>query len=185
MPRQQITDILEELRSWLPNYDSQNPNSYPVLLFRILGSLPGGDDLEGMGYGTFEIGWHESDQLARVIDAIQDKQDVEDLVQGLLYDEEADELDESKANASPAVKAPISEEWWIIWDGGEPEGPFEKKEDAEGWAHAEGARSGRTYAIQRCDPAHRPHKQPKKKAPRKKAPRRKAPRKKTRKGRRR
>lgn len=100
MARKKIEDIIEELRSWLPNYDSRSPNDYPILLFRILASLPGGDDLEDMGYETFSLGWHEADQLARVIDAIQDKQDVEDLVRGLVYEEEED-LDEARRRRPP------------------------------------------------------------------------------------
>ena len=89
MPRREVRDIIEELRSWLPNYDS-GPNEYPTFLFRILASLPGGDELEDMGYETFNIAWHEADQLARAIDAIESKDDVEDLVDGILADQEAD-----------------------------------------------------------------------------------------------
>ena len=33
-----------------------------------------------MGYENFNLGWHEADQLARVLDAIEDKRDVEYLV---------------------------------------------------------------------------------------------------------
>ncbi len=86
-PRKRIEDMIEELRSWLPNYDHKD---YPTFLFRILASMPGGDELEGMGYETFNLGGHEMDQLARVLDAIQDKYDVEDLAHGLTYEEEED-----------------------------------------------------------------------------------------------
>jgi hypothetical protein len=34
------------------------------------------------------IGWHEADLLGRVLVAIEGKYDVEDLVQGLVHDEE-------------------------------------------------------------------------------------------------
>ncbi|KKL10222.1 hypothetical protein LCGC14_2558020, partial [marine sediment metagenome] len=37
-PRKPIEDIIEELRSWLPNYD-HGPKDYPILLFRILASM--------------------------------------------------------------------------------------------------------------------------------------------------
>jgi hypothetical protein len=53
-----------------------------------LASLRGGDRLEDAGYETFNVGWHEVDQLARVLDAIQDKRDVEDLVDGVLGDDD-------------------------------------------------------------------------------------------------
>ena len=37
---------------------------------------------------AFNIGWHEADQLARVIDAIETKRDVEDLVDVLLDEDD-------------------------------------------------------------------------------------------------
>jgi len=85
MARRQIEDLIAELQSWLPNYD-RGDREYPTLLLRILASLPGGDELEDLGFEPFNIGWHELDQLARVLDAIQDKRDVEDLVEGLIDD---------------------------------------------------------------------------------------------------
>ena len=87
MPRKRIVEIAAELRSWLPNYD-EGDDEYPGLLLRILASLPGGDRLEDLGYDTFNIGWHEADQLARVIDAIETKRDVEDLVDVLLDEDD-------------------------------------------------------------------------------------------------
>jgi hypothetical protein len=87
MARKKVDDIIAELQSWLPNYD-RGDDEYPMLLFRILASLPGGDRLEDLGYEPFNLGWHEADQLARVIDAVEDKRDVEELVDGLLDDDE-------------------------------------------------------------------------------------------------
>jgi hypothetical protein len=47
--------------------------------------------LEHAGYAPFDqIGWHEADLLARMIDVVEDKRDVEELIGGLL-----DEDDES------------------------------------------------------------------------------------------
>ena len=68
MARKRIEDITAELQSWLPNYD-RGDDEYPTLLLRVLASLPGGDRLEDLGYETFNLGWHEADQLARVLDA--------------------------------------------------------------------------------------------------------------------
>ena len=68
--------------------NDHGPDQYPSLLLRILASLPGGERLEDAGYETFNIGWHEADQLARVIDAIQGRRDVEDMVDSLLADDE-------------------------------------------------------------------------------------------------
>ncbi len=83
--RKPVRDILSELRSWLPNYD-RGELEYPTLLFRVLASLPGGDELEDLGFEAFNISWHEAEQLGRVLDAIETKLDVEDLVDGLLDD---------------------------------------------------------------------------------------------------
>jgi hypothetical protein len=87
-PRPPIADMIAELRSWLPNYD-HGPNDYPTTVFRLLASVPGGEELEDMGFEPLGgIGWHELDQLGRMIAAIQDKQDVEELVRGLMSEEE-------------------------------------------------------------------------------------------------
>jgi hypothetical protein len=87
--RKQIKEILAELRSWLPNYD-RGELEYPSLLFRVLASLPGGDELEDIGYEGFNLGWHEAAQLGRVLDAIESKRDVEELVEGLLDEDAGD-----------------------------------------------------------------------------------------------
>ena len=95
MPRKEIVDIIEELKSWLPNYD-HGPDSYPTLLWRILASAPGGDEAADMGYEPFNLGWQEIDQLGRVLVAIQDKRDVEDLIAGLMRDEEEEGVEEAR-----------------------------------------------------------------------------------------
>ncbi len=93
--RKPIADILAELQSWLPNYD-RGEDSYPHTLFRLLASLPGGEELEDMGYEPFPgISWHEADQLGRVLEAIEGKLDVEHLVRGLLADEEEEAVEEA------------------------------------------------------------------------------------------
>ena len=92
--RKPIQALIGELRSWLPNYD-HGPEDYPTLLWRILASIPGGDRAEDMGYEPFNIAWHEADQLGRVLEAIQDKQDVEDLINGLI-DEGEEEVEERR-----------------------------------------------------------------------------------------
>lgn len=87
MARRAVREMIAELRSWLPNYN-RGQDEYPTLLLRVLASLPGGDRLEDLGYETFNVGWHEVTQLARVIDAVESKRDVEDLVDGLLDEDE-------------------------------------------------------------------------------------------------
>lgn len=87
MARKRIVEIAAELRSWLSNYDDGD-DEYPTLVFRVLASLPGGDRLEDMGYEPYNVGWHEADQLARMIDAVEDKRDVENLVDLLVDDDD-------------------------------------------------------------------------------------------------
>jgi len=93
--RPPIKKIINELKSWLPNYD-HGPTDYPTILLRLIATLPGGDALEDAGYEPLgNIGWHEADQLGRVLTAIQDKQDVEDIARELLSDNE-EELEEGR-----------------------------------------------------------------------------------------
>jgi hypothetical protein len=139
--RAPIKKIIGELKSWLPNYD-HGPNSYPTVLFRLLASLPGGDELEDVGYEPLSdsIGWHEADQLQRVIAAIQDKRDVEDIARALLSDEEEEEdLSERRHHAreseSPMVEFDLTSavgprvKIWGDVDAGEVEAMC-----PEGWA---------------------------------------------------
>ena len=87
-PRKEIVDLIAELKSWLPNYD-HGPNDFPTVFYRILANAPGAEELEDIGYEPIgNMGWHELDLLGRVLEAIHDKSDVEDLVQGLIRDEE-------------------------------------------------------------------------------------------------
>lgn len=109
--RKPIAELIEELKSWLPNYD-HGPEDYPTLLWRILASAPGGDRAEDMGYEPFQLGWHEIDQLGRVLVAIQDKRDVEDLINGLIGEEE-EEVDESKRPRRPMREAAHSSAPWV------------------------------------------------------------------------
>jgi len=46
-------------------------------------SLPGGDRLEDLGYEPFNLGLHEADQLARVLDMVDSERDVAEIVNGL------------------------------------------------------------------------------------------------------
>jgi hypothetical protein len=101
-PRKEIAALIGELKSWLPNYD-HGPNDYPTILYRILANAPGAEQLEDIGYEPIgNMSWHELDQLGRVLTAIQDKRDVEDLVAGLMEDEEED-LGEARRGRREAV----------------------------------------------------------------------------------
>ncbi len=103
-PRKPIAELIEELRSWLPNYD-HGPDSFPNTFYRIIASLPGGEELEDIGYEPMPgIGWHEADLLGRVLVEIQGKHDVEDLVQGLIQDEEG-EVEEVRRRPAAVLPA--------------------------------------------------------------------------------
>lgn len=99
MPRKPIADLIAELKSWLPNYD-HGKDSYPHLLFRILASVLDGEELEDIGYEPFPgVAWHEFDQLGRLMVAIKDKRDVEDIVGALMHDEEEEgEIEERRGS---------------------------------------------------------------------------------------
>jgi len=100
MPRKPIQDLIEELRSWLPNY-GHGPNELPTVLWRMLASMPGGEQAEDMGYEPFNLGWKEVELLGNTLNAVQDKRDVEDLIQGLIGDEEEDQVEERRHRTPP------------------------------------------------------------------------------------
>lgn len=100
-PRKPIVDMIAELRSWLPNYD-HGPLDYPTLVWRILASMPYGDEAADMGYEPFNLGWQEIQQLGDMLNAVQDKGDVEDLIHGLMADEDEGEgLEEAHRGSGP------------------------------------------------------------------------------------
>jgi hypothetical protein len=105
-PRKKIQDMIAELRSWLPNYD-HGEKEYPTLVWRLLASMPGGDEAEDMGYEPFNISWQEIAQLGDMLNAVQDKGDVEDLVAGLMSEEDPEDLEEARPRRglpSPVVR---------------------------------------------------------------------------------
>ena len=89
MPEPKLPERLNvELWGWL---DSES-QGYVELVFRILSSLQGGDRMEDVGYEPFPFfGWKEADMLGEMLMAIETKQDVEAIVDHLLYDPEMEE----------------------------------------------------------------------------------------------
>jgi hypothetical protein len=88
MPRKQIKELITELRTWLPDYQG---TEYANSFYRILASLPGGDELVDMGYEPLpDINFREADQIARVLEAVGvgGKRDVQDLIAGLTSEDE-------------------------------------------------------------------------------------------------
>jgi len=89
--RKEVQAIADELASWLPNYD-HGPGSFPELVWRLLASIPGGEQAEDMGYeplgGEGGLGWKEVELLGDMLNAIQDKTDAEDLVELLMAEDD-------------------------------------------------------------------------------------------------
>lgn len=158
-PRKPIADLIRELQSWLPNYD-HGPEDYPTVLFRILASAPGGDRLQDMGYEPFNLGWQELDQLGKLLVAIQDKRDVEDLVEALTGDDEEEESERLNETGRRQRGG-----WWIHWSNHSENGPFTSRREAKIFAdHWSSQRGGEkmTFKIDQV-PGHdertgpRPH----------------------------
>ncbi len=87
--RPDLRAAVDELRNWLPEYQSRDLRGYIDLIGSLLASVPGGDEAEGMGFEPLPfISWKEFDMLGNLINAIQDSGDVVYAVQQLFGDEE-------------------------------------------------------------------------------------------------
>ena len=87
-----LRDAVSELNNWLPN----ETREYGEFLFRVLASLPGGERLEDLGYEPYAfLGWKEADMLGKLLEAIEEKSDVEQAVDVFLVevDLESEEQD--------------------------------------------------------------------------------------------
>ena len=74
-----LQDVLAELEAWLP---SETPE-FVELVGRLLASLPGGEELEELGYEPLPVGWKEAELLGRLLVALQDGADVREAVRVL------------------------------------------------------------------------------------------------------
>jgi hypothetical protein len=87
MARAQLQEVLEELEAWLPS----EPAEFVELVARLLASLPGGEELEDMGYEPFLVGWKEAELLGRLLLALRDSSDVAEAVRVLFGSGEGEE----------------------------------------------------------------------------------------------
>ena len=101
-PRKHIADLIGELQY----YYGHGPEDFPTLFWRVLASLPGGDRAADMGYETLNLGWKEAELLGDTLNAIQDTRDVEDLIQGLIGDEE-EEVEEARRRPRAREAPPL------------------------------------------------------------------------------
>jgi hypothetical protein len=87
MTRTQLREVLEELEVWL---SSETPG-FVELVARLLASLPGGEELEDMGYEPFPVGWKEAELLGKLLLTLQDSGDVAEAVRVLFGGEGEEE----------------------------------------------------------------------------------------------
>lgn len=79
-----LRDSISELRSWLPNYD-HGKDSFPEMILRVLASLPGGEEVEGVGIEPYDMmKWKEAELLGNMLNAIENREDVQALGAALL-----------------------------------------------------------------------------------------------------
>ena len=79
-----VRDVADEVASWLPKC-TPGEGSFAEVLCRLLASVPGGEELEDMGFAPFHgVGLHEFDLIARTMMAVQDKYDVETVVAAIV-----------------------------------------------------------------------------------------------------
>jgi hypothetical protein len=95
MAKKKLKDAIEELQGWLPNLDS----AYVTFFFRMMATLPFGDDFEDIGYeplieGGQTLGWMEMQLLENLLVAIESKEDMEYVAQELIYSDIEDEDDD-------------------------------------------------------------------------------------------
>jgi hypothetical protein len=79
MVRTHLREVLEELEAWLPSETAE----FVELVARLLASLPGGEELEGMGYEPLGVGWKEAELLGKLLLSLQDSGDVAEAVRVL------------------------------------------------------------------------------------------------------
>jgi hypothetical protein len=76
--KEKLTDVLDELEVWLPS----EPEGFAELVGRVLASLPGGDDLDGI-FEPLPIGWNEANLLGKLLLALESPRDVRTAVERL------------------------------------------------------------------------------------------------------
>jgi hypothetical protein len=83
MPKR-LQEIAGDLNSWLPSESKE----FVEFFWRLLASVPGGEVVKDMGYEPLSemIGWKELELITDTLDAIEDDQDVGDLLEYLDYE---------------------------------------------------------------------------------------------------
>ena len=89
MSKRKVKAAVDELMSWLPNYDWPQRAEIMEIIGRVLASLPGGDEFEDIGYKPYSaIGWKEFEMIGNLFNAVDDKMDVQEVAEMMLRPEE-------------------------------------------------------------------------------------------------
>ena len=96
MSKKKVEAAVQEFLDWIPNYDRKQIDEMVQIIGRMLGSLPGGDEWEDLGFETYPeaIGWKEFEMITDIFAAIDDKMDVEQATEMLLHSDDEDEDDD-------------------------------------------------------------------------------------------
>ena len=90
--RKEIKEKFEELEHWFSNMTQEAISEAMEIIGRMLASLPGGEEFEGLGYEPYDwLGWHEYELITDALQAVDGKKDVEDASEILLAMPEEDE----------------------------------------------------------------------------------------------
>lgn len=73
-------ETLDELLAWLPS----ETDDFNTLVLRIIASLPGGEELEALGYEPLSIGWKEIELLGKLLTSLNDASDVKKVANALI-----------------------------------------------------------------------------------------------------
>ena len=94
--RKKLRDKAESFRDWLENFSGSKEGREIFEIFaRMMASLPGGDEFEGLGYEPFAgMGWKEYEELTELLQEVDSKQDVQDLAEFFMSPDDEDEEDE-------------------------------------------------------------------------------------------
>lgn len=99
MSKKKVTAAMEELLDWLPNMNRKSIDAMVKMIAEPLAGLPGGDELEDVGYEPIAgIGWKEFELCVNVLAAVDDKSDVEQVAEMLLRSDDDDEEDSAEEN---------------------------------------------------------------------------------------
>ena len=93
MSKAKVVQTVHRLEESLPDYDWKYRDQMMKALGAFLGSLPGGDEWEDMGYENYGLSWREVELVSDVICAVQDSMDNE-YVTDVLFAHDEEEEDE-------------------------------------------------------------------------------------------